>query len=201
MMMDSNFDMERLIKVGVLLLVGGLIGSFYSDHTCHFVSIKKYIGYYAEPFHLHAGMYEYTSMDSAFSGHSFCIPYDGYYSASEPTFPRKAGSVSLVFGFLVSLILWSYLIFLRTNSIVWNLGIYLAALAAVCQTCTYYFFFDDVCANEMCRIGPGAFMSAIAAFSYGFVAREMYRNSPIQTTNGAHKYEPEDSNYIAPNFV
>lgn len=202
MMLDKSYDPTRLIKVGVLLLILGCLGSIYAENTCHFVSIKHYIGYYSEPFHLHAGMYEYTSMDSAFSGHAFCLPYDDYYSAPEPTIPRQGGAAAIIAGVSASIILWFYLITLRMNSFFWKAGIALASVAAVCQASTFYFFFDQVCAEEMCGIGPGSFMSFLAVLAYAGTAREMYQNSPIATPRLVKIYDREDdSSYTAPEMV
>jgi hypothetical protein len=199
-----NFDVELLIKAGVLLLIGGCVGSYYAETTCHFVSIKKHIGYYSEPFHLHAGMYEYTSLDSAFTGHAFCLPYDEYYSASEPTLPRMGGKVALIAGGIVSVILWFYLIFMRTISFLWNLGIFASSIAAIFQLSTFYFFFDDVCNNETCTIGPGSFMSFVACVIYTAVARIMHQNCPVpkqQLKKGKDGEYDETSSYAAPAIV
>ncbi len=199
-----NFDVELLIKAGVLLLLGGCVGSYYAETTCHFVSIRKHIGYYSEPFRLHAGMYEYTSLDSAFSGHAFCLPYDGYYSSSEPTLPRIGGKVALIAGGIVSVILWFYLIFMRTTSFLWNAGIFASSVAAIFQLSTFYFFFDDVCDNEMCEIGPGSFMSFVACVIYTVVARIMYQNCPVQKQHfkkGNDGEYDENSSYAAPTIV
>ena len=203
-MVMETYDVDLLIKVGVLLLVGGLIGSFYAETTCHFVSIREYIGYYEEPFHLHAGMYEYTSMDSVFTGHSFCLPYDGYYSASEPLFPRLAGAAALIAGASTSLILWTYLICMRTNLLLWKLGIFLVSSAALFQFSTFYFFFDDVCTDKACRLGPGAFMSLVAFTTYVLVAHTMSQNSPVSNDKSYKDNEhnaDEESYYAAPSIV
>ncbi len=191
--------------MGVLLIVTGCVGSIYAERTCHFVSILKSIGYYAEPFHLHAGMYEYTSLDSAFSGHAFCLPYDTYYSAAEPVIPRTAGTAAILSGVLCAFILWFYLIMLKTNTFFWNLGIFSAVVACISQASTFYFFFDDVCAEEVCRIGPGSFMSALACFTYAAVAYEMNRNRPTNTRRMSTKFYEntanQSSSYTAPTII
>jgi len=203
LIVEKTVDVTQLIKIGVLLIVTGCIGSIYAERTCHFASILKYIGYYAEPFHLHAGMYEYTSLDSVFTGHAFCLPYDNYYSASEPILPRVGGAVAIFAGVSSAFILWFYLIMLRTNTFLWNLGIYLAIVACICQASTFYFFFDEVCAEEVCRIGPGSFMSALALFTYATAAYTMHKNRPTNTRGQPTKlYESEtdvkSSSYTAP---
>lgn len=200
----NGIDVDQLIKVGVFLIVGGCIGSFYAETTCHFVSVQKSIGYYSQTFHLHAGMYEYTSLDSAFSGHAFCLPYDEYYSSAEPIIPRIGGAVALVTGGLVTLVLWFYLIFMMTNRFFWGFGIFSAWTAAISQLATFYFFFDDVCQDEICTIGPGSFMAVVAFVSYVLTARTMYRNYPGQ--NASIKIEDDDddtdtSSYTAPTLV
>lgn len=200
--MDENYDVERLIKAGIALLLGGCAGSYFAETTCHFVSIKKYIGYYAEPFHLHAGMYEYTSLDSAFTGHEFCLPYDDYYSSSEPIIPQIAGKIAIVFGAIASLVLWIFLIIMKTNKFFWYLGIFCAVTAALAQLATFYFFFDDVCSEEFCSIGPGSFMAAVAVLCYALVAREMYHNSPLPRQGGKEALvKDEESSYNAPSLV
>ena len=201
MVMCENYDVERLIKAGVILLLGGCISSYFAQSTCHFASIMKYIGYYGEPFHLHAGMYEYTSLDSAFTGHAFCLPYDEYYSSTQPIISQIAGKVAIVCGSIASLMLWFYLIFMRTNRICWNLGIFCAAVASVAQLTTFHFFFDDVCAEEMCTIGPGSFMSGVAVMCYIMVAREMYRNRPLSQRRMKKSLGQDESSYSAPNLV
>lgn len=201
MVRDKNYDPERLIKAGVALLLCGCIGSIFAESTCHFATIKKYIGYYSEAFHLHVGMYEYTSMDSAFTGHDFCLPYDEYYSSTEPIISQIAGKIAIGFGSAASLILWFYLILMKTNRIFWNLAIFCAGTASIAQLATFHFFFDEVCANEMCTIGPGSLMSAVATICYVFVAREMYRNCPLSRHRMAKPIVQEEGSYSAPNLV
>ena len=205
MILEKTVDITLLIEIGVLLIATGCIGSIYAERTCHFVSILKSIGYFAEPFHLHAGMYEYTSLDSAFAGHAFCLPYDNYYSAPEPVIPRFGGAAAIVAGVATAFILWFCPIMLKTNSYFWNLGIFLAFTASIFQASTFYFFFDEVCAAEVCRIGPGSFMSALAFFTYATVAYGMHRNRPTNTRRPSTKlYEnegDETSSYTAPAIV
>lgn len=202
---NEIYNIRLLIKTGVLLLVGGVLGSYYSNNTCHFVSIQKQIGYYSETFSLHAGMYEYTSLDSVFTGHAFCLPYDEYYSSSEPTLPRLGGDIAVITGSMVSLIVWFYLIFLKSNRLLWKLGIFISIFASICQLSTFYFFFDDVCRNELCTIGPGSFMSFVAFVTYAVTANIMYRNFPTQipitkVLNSVEDVDKSDS-YSAPVLV
>ena len=203
MVMDKNFDIDRLIKAGVALLLGGCLSSYFAETTCHFASIEKSIGYYSEAFHLHAGMYEYTSLDSVFTGHAFCLPYDDYYSSTEPIISQIAGKIAIAFGSIAALVMWFYLIFMRSNRCFWNLGILCAALAAIAQLGTFHFFFDDVCAEEICRIGPGSFMAGVAFVCYTLVAREMYRNCPVMQPRLEKTLIQEEhgNSYTAPELV
>ena len=203
MMMDENFDIDRLIKAGVAILLGGCISSYFAETTCHFASVEKSIGYYSEVFHLHAGMYEYTSLDSVFTGHAFCLPYDDYYSSTEPIIPQIAGKIAIACGSIAALVMWFYLIFMRSNRFFWSLGILSAALAAIAQLGTLYFFFDDVCAEEICRVGPGSFMAGVASLCYTLVSREMYRNCPVMQLRLEKTLiqDEHQNSYTAPELV
>mmetsp|Transcript_9668 Transcript_9668/g.14487 ORF Transcript_9668/g.14487 Transcript_9668/m.14487 type:complete len:870 (-) Transcript_9668:84-2693(-) len=174
-------DIGRLIVVGVVSLVGGIFASIFVDITCNFVSIAKEVGYYGEILTVHAGMSQFTSIDSVFLGQSFCIAYDHeYYSKEAPSFARTSGALAAVAGLLASATVWHYVFTKGTSAPVWNFSICCAALAAIFQLGTFQFFFSSVCAEESCGFGAGSFMSLIATGVYVYTAFEMHRNSPVR---------------------
>jgi len=181
---SGNFvDIGRLIVVGVLGLVGGVMASFFALTTCEFVVIKKSVGYYGEYLYMHAGMSEFTSIDSAFQGHSTCMSYDNdYYEASGPAFAKASGTAALIFGLTSVTILWFFNLTSRTTEDAWNVATCLAGAAAFFQLCTLQFFFGTVCKESSCGLSTGSWVSLLSACSYAYMAFEMNRNTPVRRT-------------------
>ncbi len=194
-------DMGRLIVVGVLSIVGGVVASLFANDTCDFATISKPVGYYGEVLNVHVGMTQFTSMDSVFQGQAFCIDYShDYYSTSPPVFARACGTFALVMGALASVTVWHYIFTTKAVAPLWNAGIFFATSAALSQALTFQFFFSTVCENEACGLGAGSLASLVATVVYAYSAFEMRRNSPVRGI-GMVNEESLLSDYKAPELV
>jgi len=180
--LSGNYvDLGRLIAIGVLGLVCGVLSSIFTEITCNFASIEKSIGYSGNTSYMYFGLSKFSSMDSVFTGTKFCVPYhNNYYDMNGPSFARHAGELAILSGLCTMLILWYYIFTKRTTEICWKIGIYTSALASLFQISTYHFFLSEVCRNDTCLIGAGSIVSAIAAVSYALVAFGMIHNSPVR---------------------
>lgn len=183
MTQDGTFvDIGRLIVVGVAGAVGGVLLSHFALTTCDFVSIEVPVGYYNETLTAHAGMSEFSSLDSVIFGSSFgCISYeDQYYGQEAPEFAKIMSMLAMVFGSIATLIVWLYNFTSSTTVIAWTLARMSATAAALFQFGTLQFFYSQVCEDNACSIGTGSFFSFIAGCIYAYMAFEMGRNSPVQ---------------------
>jgi hypothetical protein len=170
----KRVNVVQLLINGLIGLVGGLLGSIYVQTGCHFVTVDVGLP-------LHFGMWQYSPMDSAFQGFTYCYPYDENHTQDSPTFARIAGLIALAAGTFSLSVLWVYLLLGRTTSGLWKWAVRFLALAACLQTLTFSFFGTDVCRRNSCSFGPGSIVSLISALSWGLAAYEMKDNSPIGT--------------------
>ena len=180
--LSGNYvDLGRLIAIGVLGLVFGLLASTFTEVTCNFASIEKNIGYSGSTSYMHFGLTKFSSMDSVFTGNKFCVPYhNNYYDMNKPSFARHAGELAILSGLCAMLILWHYIFTKHTTETRWKIGIYASALASLFQICTYQFFLSEVCRDQTCLIGVGSIISGIATASFALVAFGMIHNSPVR---------------------
>jgi hypothetical protein len=180
--LSGNYvDLGRLIAIGVLGLVFGLLASTFTEVTCNFASIEKNIGYSGSTSYMYFGLTKFSSMDSVFTGNKFCVPYhNNYYDMNKPSFARHAGELAILFGLCAMLILWHYIFTKHTTETRWKIGIYASALASLFQICTYQFFLSEVCRDKICLIDVGSVVSAIASASFAMVAFGMIHNSPVR---------------------
>lgn len=177
----AYIDIGRLIVVGVVGIIGGVIQSVFALTTCQFVTINKKVGYYDEILVVHAGMSSFTPMDSVFQGHSSCISYNHrYYGQQAPVFAKANATLALICGALAVLVLWVYNLTTKTTSTIWNGAKGLAVAATVFQLLSFQFYVSAVCKDETCRIGTGSASSLVAACSYALMVFEMNRNCPVR---------------------
>jgi len=174
-------DIGRLILVGVVGLVGGVMLSVFALNTCEFVTIRKEVGYYNETLIVHAGMSSFTSMDSVFLGGNDCTSYDhAYYGEEPPVFAKASAMLALISGVLAATVVWVYIFTTRTTASAWTAATVLAGAASILQLLTFQFFFSTVCSDDDCGIGLGSLTSFIAVCVYGYMAFEMNGNCPVQ---------------------
>ena len=88
----------QLLAVGLVALLVALLGSFWVQSSCHFVSTTVEVGQNAQTFELHYGLWQYTPYDSAFRGYSYCSRYDDFFTSDSPLISRLAGCLSMVAG-------------------------------------------------------------------------------------------------------
>lgn len=211
MMTESGefIDVGRLIVVGVLGAAGGLVLSHFAQSTCDFASIQMPVGYYNETLTAHAGMNEFSSLDSVFYGTSYrCIPYDhNYYGQPGPEFARVMSLLALAAGVVATVIVWAFNFTSETTVTLWNSARVAACLASIFQFSTLQFYFSPVCEVNACGIGAGSFSSVIAGCVYAYMAFEMGRNSPVDRVipafcKDSNKGEDEEApHYSAPELV
>jgi hypothetical protein len=168
----------QLLIVGLVGLLLGLLGSFYVQSSCHFVSAKEE-GQNSQAFALHYGLWKYSPMESAFQGYSYCYGYDRVYNSDAPTFPRWVSVLALVGGSFSLGVLWFYLIVGRSNIIVWRLSVVSAGLSGLLQMCTLFFLVGDVCDRDACTLGPAGVLSVVASFIWFILGFEMHYNTPL----------------------
>lgn len=171
----KRVNVVQLLINGLIGLVGGLFGSIYVQTGCHFVTVDVGLP-------LHFGLWQYSPMDSAFQGFSYCYPYDEDYTHDSPTFARIFGLIALVAGAFSLSVLWVYLLLGRTSAGLWKWAVRFLVVAASFQALTYSFFAEDVCRRNSCSFGPGSIVSLISTLSWALVAYEMGDNSPIAAT-------------------
>lgn len=171
----------QLLAVGLVALLVALLGSFWVQSSCHFVSTTVEVGQNAQTFELHYGLWQYTPYDSAFRGYSYCSRYDDFFTSDSPLISRLAGCLSMVAGGIALFILWSYLIFGRGSQKVWNLAVICSALAGALQLSTLTFLTGTLCQGDYCTLGPAGFLSVVAGMVYFVLAFEMHYNSPWNT--------------------
>ena len=171
----KRVNVVQLLINGLIGLVGGLFGSIYVQACCHFVTVDVGIP-------LHFGLWQYSPMDSAFQGFTYCYRYDSDYTHDSPTFARLAGLTALLAGAFSMSVLWVYLMFGRTSSDLWKWAVRFLVVAASLQALTLSLFANDVCRRNSCSIGPGSIVSLVSTLSWALVAYEMKDNSPVVTT-------------------
>lgn len=167
----SRVNVVQLLINGLIGLVGGLLGSIYVQTGCHFVTVDVGLS-------LHFGLWQYSPMDSALQGFTYCYPYDEEYTHDSPTFARIFGLIALISGLFSLSVLWVYLLLGRTSNGLWKWAVRFLVVAASFQALTFSFFADDVCRRNSCNFGPGSIVSLISSLSWALVAYEMRDNSP-----------------------
>ena len=167
----KRVNVVQLLINGLIGLVGGLFGSIYVQGCCHFVTVDVGLP-------LHFGLWQYSPMDSAFQGFTYCYRYDSDYTHDSPTFARLAGLTALLAGAFSMSVLWVYLLFGRTSSDLWMWAVRFLVMATSLQALTFSFFANDVCRRNSCSIGPGSIVSLVSTLSWALVAYEMKDNSP-----------------------
>ena len=168
----KRVNVVQLLINGLIGLVGGLFGSIYVQACCHFVTVDVGLP-------LHFGLWQYSPMDSAFQGFTYCYRYDSDYTHDSPTFARLAGLTALLAGTFSMSVLWVYLLFGRTSSDLWMWAVRFLVMATSLQALTFSFFANDVCRRNSCSIGPGSIVSLVSTLSWALVAYEMKDNSPV----------------------
>jgi hypothetical protein len=168
----KRVNVVQLLINGLIGLVGGLFGSIYVQACCHFVTVDVGLP-------LHFGLWQYSPMDSAFQGFTYCYRYDSDYTHDSPTFARLAGLMALLAGAFSMSVLWFYLLFGRTSSDLWRWAVRFLVVATSLQALTFSFFANDVCRRNSCSIGPGSIVSLVSTLSWALVAYEMKDNSPV----------------------
>ena len=198
-------DVGRLIVAGVVGAAGGILLSHFSLTTCDFVKIEIPVGYYNETLTAHAGMNKFSLLDSIFYGSGYgCVSYDDpYYGKDEaPQFAKIMSANGMGSGCIATLIIWLFNFTSSTTASLWNIGRLLAGLAALTQFASLQIFFSPLCEEQGCSPGPGTFCSCFAAFIFAFMAFEMTRNDPVQsTTDKLGDGKEVDSAYSAPDLV
>lgn len=164
----------QLLINGLIGLVGGLLGSIYVQTGCHFVTVDVGLS-------LHFGLWQYSPMDSALQGFTYCYPYDEDYTHDSPTFARICGFIALISGLFSLSVLWIYLLLSRTSNGLWKWAVRFLVVAASFQALTFSFFADAVCRRNSCSFGPGSIVSLISTLSWALIAYEMRENSPMAT--------------------
>ena len=167
----TRVNVVQLLINGLIGLVGGLLGSIYVQTGCHFVTVDVGLS-------LHFGLWQYSPMDSALQGFTYCYPYDEEYTHDSPTFARIFGLIALISGLFSLSVLWVYLLLGRTSNGLWKWAVRFLIVAASFQALTFSFFADDVCRRNSCSFGPGSIVSLISTLSWALVAYEMRDNSP-----------------------
>ena len=167
----TRVNVVQLLINGLIGLVGGLLGSIYVQTGCHFVTVDVGLS-------LHFGLWQYSPMDSALQGFTYCYPYDEEYTHDSPTFARIFGLIALISGLFSLSVLWVYLLLGRTSNGLWKWAVRFLIVAASFQALTFSFFADDVCRRNSCSFGPGSIVSLISTLSWALVEYEMRDNSP-----------------------
>jgi len=175
---DADYNLKRLIIFSVITLFGGFYGSFYAQTSCHFATISHNVGYYSSDFKSHIGMWQYSPINSIFSGSSYCASYGNSGTLNSPSSVRIIGLLALLCGTFTMVIIWCYLFFVRTTELLWTIAWHMALLAGLLQACTLLFFFESVCQINSCGIGPGAVASIIASLSWFSIVYGMTRTVP-----------------------
>ena len=170
----KRVNVVQLLINGLIGFVGGLLGSIYVQLGCHFVTVDVGLS-------LHFGLWQYSPMDSALQGFTYCYPYDEEYTHDSPTFARIFGLIALISGLFSLSVLWVYLLLGRTSNGLWKWAVRFLVVAASFQALTFSFFADAVCRRNSCSFGPGSIVSLISTLSWALVAYEMRDNSPTAT--------------------
>lgn len=177
----KRVSVVQLLGVGLLGLLVALLGSFWVQSSCHFVTARVTVGANEQIFKLHYGLWKYTPIESAFQGYTYCYKYDDDYTADSPVFSRVATCVAMLGGMFSLSVLWFYLIFGRGTRMFWDNAVKVAFISGGLQLSTLLIFFGPVCRRDACSIGPAGFLSACASIVYFILAFEMHYNSPIQS--------------------
>ena len=178
--MKTPLNQMLLIRIGAIGVFGGFFGSLYSQLSCRFAVSSLSAGFYQSEFKTYAGLWKYSSITNAFSDYSSCSAYGGRYSITAPYTSRNFGILSFVTGLFALMILWRFLFFAKTTSVVWRVGVKLAVVSGVAQLLTLILFFSEgYCRQNNCKVGPGSIFAIIAATSWFSIAYFMHHNAPI----------------------
>mmetsp|Transcript_2739 Transcript_2739/g.3890 ORF Transcript_2739/g.3890 Transcript_2739/m.3890 type:complete len:607 (+) Transcript_2739:68-1888(+) len=178
-MAKRRVKVVRMFVIGLIGLFGGLMGSIYVQLSCHFATGYANVGMNDEEFSLHAGLWKYSPIDSVFMGYSYCSPYNSNNSSNPPIISRIFGLIALVVGTYSLIVLWFYLIMIRTSATYWSFAVRMALIASICQALTLLFYRGDFCANHQCGMGPGSLITFLSSISWLCLGYDMSHNSPI----------------------
>lgn len=176
-MSRKRVRVAQLLCFGLLGFSFGLLGSYFVQSSCHFVSAEVTVG--ESTFDLHYGMWKYSTLESSFQGFPFCTSYDTVYTYDAPLIPRICGVSAMILGSFSLANLWVYLILGQASRSAWLLAVVVSGLAGTCQGLTFLFFQGHVCQRNTCSFGPGASVSLVSTIVWFVLAFEMYYNTPL----------------------
>lgn len=176
---NNRVRVVPLIFCGLFAIVTGVFGCMYAQFTCHFATGKAQAGEYQGEFYVKAGLWKYSPIESAFAGSSYCYSYTQGYGAMLEKISRFFGILALSAGTFSVVVLWAFLLTVRTNEFYWKLGVKSALAAGFFQCGTFFMFKSEHCAQVGCSMGPGSFVSFLAVITWFTMSYEMHHNSPI----------------------
>jgi hypothetical protein len=168
----------QLLGAGLLTFLVSLMGGFWLQSSCHFVSTTVVAGENEAEFTLRFGLWKYTPIDSVFEGYTYCSPYDDDYAIEAPWVGRFTSNLAFIGGAFSLIVLWVYLVFGRCNHLFWKGAVVSAGLSGILQLITLSILAGPICSNG-CSLGPGGLVSILAGCIYIFLAYEMYYNAPV----------------------
>ena len=175
-----NSLLRVFFVVAIFGLLLGLIPSLYVVTTCHFITGNVHVGKDEIDFGLYYGLNEFSPVDSAFSGYTYCQGYDSSYGFNPPIMPRAFGIASLIIGMVAVIVIGVYLRFQMTDEFFWEGSKWLLGLGFILQLSTLSMFFVDLCEDGVeCSFGPGAWATMISSISWLILSIEMKVNSPL----------------------
>ncbi|KAL7545913.1 hypothetical protein ACHAWF_009264 [Thalassiosira exigua] len=183
----KGFNRDRMIYVVALGILYGILPALYGLTTCHFITGTTEVGEDEVEFEIYYGLQRFTSIDSAFQGHSHCLSYNRKYNYDPPSVPMMASVAGILFGTIPLVAIGVFLRHSLTHRLVWIGSVWMLYCASLFQSISVAsMFFLDICRDgTTCSMGPGACASIFCALVWCLLAVEMKRNSPfIQAVQG-----------------